>query len=516
MRLVSCSSGRARAAARGLAAALGTSAALGTFAALRPPRAHAQTPGRGSLDALARARDARLAHYSSYDPRQRNDDFRRVAPGETLTLVDHRGAGTVRRWWLTIAPRNDVAIQRQLIVRAYWDDEAEPSVEVPVSDFFGMGFGEWRDFASVPLNMTSGGYNSYWPMPFRRRARITVENRSSKVVDRLYYNVGVEAVDRLPDDALYFHAQFRRTTTRAGEPVVVLEAEGRGHYVGTLLAMQPLHGRSLWYLEGNERVFVDGERTPSVLGTGTEDYFSSGWYFDTGPYSAAYHGAPIKDTLSGRISAYRWHVEDPIPFKRRLAFTIEHGGTNDTPGTDYSSVAFWYQTHPHAPFPALPRRLLPAEPWRPRRIAGVIEGEALVGGARATAGSVREQDLGGFESETRSWSDARQLWWVESRPGARLTLPLRAPSAGVYEIVGYFTRAQDYGIVRAHVNGAALPTTVNGYAPAVAPTGPVSLGRAQLRAGTNELTLEIVGKDPRARGYSDGYLVGLDAIQLRP
>jgi hypothetical protein len=298
--------------------------------------------------------------------------------------------------------------------------------------------------------------------------------------------------------------------------VVVLEAEGRGHYVGTLLAMQPLHGRSLWYLEGNERVFVDGERTPSVLGTGTEDYFSSGWYFDTGPYSAAYHGAPIKDTLSGRISAYRWHVEDPIPFTRRLAFTIEHGGTNDTPGTDYSSVAFWYQTHPHAPFPALPRRLLPAEPWRPRRIAGVVEGESLVAGARATAGSVREQDLGGFESETRSWSDARQLWWVESRPGARLTLPLRAPSAGVYEIVGYFTRAQDYGIVRAHVNGAALPATVNGYAPAVEPTGPVSLGRARLRAGTNEFTLEIVGKDPRARGYSDGYLVGLDAIALRP
>src|SRR5215213_5968947 len=223
-------------------AASGATAPQAGAAAPVPAGAPALTLGRGSLEALVLPRKSRLAHYSSQDSTRRNDDFRRLQPGETVTLVDHQGAGIVRRWWLTIAPRNHTAIQRQLIVRCYWDGETEPSVEVPVSDFFGVGFGEWHDYVSLPLNMTSGGYNSYWPMPFQRRARITVENRSAVVVDRLYYNLAVEAVDRLPDSTLYFHAQFRRTTTARGEPVTLLEAEGRGHYVGTVLSMQPRRG----------------------------------------------------------------------------------------------------------------------------------------------------------------------------------------------------------------------------------------------------------------------------------
>jgi hypothetical protein len=496
-------------------AASGATAPQAGAAAPVSAGAPALTLGRGSLEALVLPRRSRLAHYSSQDSTRRNDDFRRLQPGETVTLVDHQGAGIVRRWWLTIAPRNHTAIQRQLIVRCYWDGETEPSVEVPVSDFFGVGFGEWHDYVSLPLNMTSGGYNSYWPMPFQRRARITVENRSAVVVDRLYYNLAVETFDRLPDSTLYFHAQFRRTRTVRGEPVTLLSATGRGHYVGTLLSMAPPRGRSLWYLEGNERVFVDGERAPSVLGTGTEDYFSSGWYFDTGPYSAPYHGATIKDTLTGRISTYRWHIEDPIPFTRRLEFTIEHGGTNDAPGVDYSSVAFWYQTHPHAPFPPLPAELLPIVPAPPDTIAGMLEAEAALAQARATAGTVRLQEMSEWEVDSTRWSGATQLWWVEARQGARLTLPLRAPRAGTFELVGYFTRATNYGDVRVHVNGRALSPVVRGYSPTVEPSGPISFGRVPLRRGINEVVLEIVGKDPRSQGYSDGYLVGVDGFVLR-
>jgi Protein of unknown function (DUF2961) len=490
--------------------------AIGLAVASTAALAHAQPPtAGGTLDALTLPRAARIAHYSSHDVRGRNDDYRRIAPGETLTLVDHRGAGIVRRWWVTIAPRNSVAIQRGLVVRCWWDDEAEPSVEVPVSDFFGVGFGEWRQYASAASNMTSGGYDTYWPMPFRRHAVITVENRSTVPVDAFYFNVDVETREALPDDALYFHAQFRRTTTVRGQPVTLVEAEGRGQYVGTVLSMQPSRGRRLWYLEGNERVFVDGDTTPSVIGTGTEDYFSSGWYFDTGPYSSLYHGLTIKDTLSGRVSAYRWHLQDPIPFARSLRFTIEHGGSNDAPGTDYSTVAFWYQTHPHRAFPKLPSVLLPAPPWTPTRLPGVIEAESLASRAHATAGSVRVQDMAAWEGDSASWSGGAQLWWVEARPGARLTLPLHAPTAGTYEITGYFTRAPDYGDVRVLVNGHALDTTVHGYAPSVAPSGPLVLGAATLRAGENPLVVEIVGKDPRAHGYSDGYLVGLDGFALR-
>lgn len=484
-------------------------------AVLYPCAARAQQTSGGTLDALTLSRPGRIAHYASTDPKHGNADFRRLAPGETLTLVDHRGAGIVRRWWLTIAPRNNVAIQRQLIVRCWWDDEPTPSVEVPVSDFFGVGFGQWVQYVSAPLNMTSGGYNSYWPMPFHHHARITVENRSAVTVDAFYYNVDVESVDRLPDSTLYFHAQFRRVTTVRGTPVTVLDAVGRGQYVGTMLAMQPRHSRAMFFLEGNEQVVVDGDSAHAIVGTGTEDYFSSGWYFDTGPYSAPYHGAPIKDTTSGRVSAYRWHIEDAIPFQRTLRFDIQHGGANDAPGTDYSSVAFWYQTHPHAPFPPLPSDLLPAEPWTPTRLPGMIEAEGLIRSAHVTGGELQVQDLSFEEDSTATWSDGRHLWWVNARPGARLTLPLPAPAAGSYELVGYFTRATDYGDVRLSVNGVALAPVVRGYSPTVRPTGPISFGRVRLRAGANTVVVEIVGKDPRSQGSGGGYFVGIDGFVLR-
>src|SRR5690606_31507566 len=141
----------------------------------------------GPLGDLYRAREGGLVHYSSVDPTGGNNDWRPIAPGESLTLVDHEGAGVVRRWWITIAPRNHREIQRQLIVRCFWDREAEPSVEVPVADFFGMGFGEWKDYISLPINMTSGGYNVYWPMPFREHARIEVVNTGSEPVTLFYY-----------------------------------------------------------------------------------------------------------------------------------------------------------------------------------------------------------------------------------------------------------------------------------------------------------------------------------------
>lgn len=481
-----------------------------TAAALAAPvMAQVDQLGRGTLGSLFLPRESRLVHYASTDPAGQNADFRAIVPGETLVLMDHEGAGIVRRWWATIAPRNHPEIQRHLIVRCYWDGEAEPSVEVPVSDFFGMGFGLWKDYVSLPLNMTSGGYNSYWPMPFKTGARITVENTASVPVTHFYYNLDVEAYDRLPDDVLHFHAQFRRTISAQDRPVTILETTGRGHYVGTLLAMQPLVGNHLGYLEGNQRIFIDGEEAPSIVGTGTEDYFSSGWYYDTGEYSAPYHGVTVKDEERGRINTYRWHIEDPIPFEQSLRFTIEHGGTNDAPGVEYTSVAYWYQTHPHPPFPPLPDDLMP----QAGALVPEIEAEALVGRASATGGEVQVQEMDQFEG---TWGGDAQLWWVEARPGDRLTLPLEAPAAGTYDLVGFFTRAQDYGIVRLHVNGEPLELLVDGFSPSVEPTGPLSFGPVPLRAGENELVIELIGKDVRSAGYADGYLVGVDGFLLRP
>lgn len=460
----------------------------------------------GPLGDLFLAKEGGLAHYSSYDTSGGNADFRVLAPGQTLVLVDHKGAGVLRRWWLTIAPRNVVEIHRSLIIRCWWDGEKEPSVEVPVSDFFGMGFGKWKDFISLPLNMTSGGYNAYWPMPFHRSARITVENRGPLPVSNFYYNIDIRTYDRLPKEALYFHAQYRQVRSRQGQPVTLLQTTGRGHYVGTLLSMQPQRGNSLGYLEGDERIYIDGERTPSIIGTGTEDYFSSGWYYDTGEYGAPYHGVTVKDD-SGRINTYRWHIEDPIPFKRSFKFDIEHGGTNDMPGVEYTAVAFWYQTHPRPSFPALPRNLMPlALSMKP-----TIEAESLLRNATVTGGELRTQDMSTFNGR---WSGNAQLWWVEAGPGDKLTLPITAPADGEYELTGFFTRAGDYGIFRTYLNGRPIGNLVDGYSDKVEPTGPVSFGPVQLKKGTNQLTLEIIGKEARAAGYSNGYLVGIDGFRL--
>ncbi|MBW3637296.1 MAG: DUF2961 domain-containing protein, partial [Armatimonadetes bacterium] len=450
------------------------------------------TLGAGSLGNLMFPRAGKMAHYSSYERNGGNADFRVVPPGETLTLVDHQGAGVVRRWWLTIAPFNNVELQRQGIIRCYWDGETTPSVEVPVSDFFGMGFGQWRDYISLPLNMTSGGYNCYWPMPFKRSARITFQNTSKRPVTSFYYNVDVETLPSLPPETLYFHAQFRRTVTEAGKPVTILNATGKGHYVGTLLSMQPLRSRSELYLEGDEQITIDGETRPSYIGTGTEDYFSSGWYYNTGVYSAPYHGVTITKDPNARINTYRWHIEDPIPFERSLRFEMEHGPRNDTPGVDYSSVAYWYQTHPRAPFPALPRDLMPPPPPVVARVAGMIEAELLPQPARASRGVVERQDMA--FSFNGQWSNEAQLWWREGQPGDTLRLVVDAPAAREYELVGYFTRAVDYGDFRLSVNGRQVGPLVSGYGTGVVPSGPISFGRVAMKSGANEIVLTLTGK----------------------
>ena len=229
-----------------------------------------------------------------------------------------------------------------------------------------------------------------------------------------------------------------------------------------------------------------------------------------------------------------WPALSPLAAKRQLVFydqrgrgatpappgakkaTIEHGGTNDTRDVDYSSVAFWYQTHPHAAFPPLPINLLPDSTGGVARFAGVIEAESLIGEARATAGTVQSQDMAEWESDSAAWSGGAQLWWTLARPGARLSLPIRVATAGRYDLTAWLTRAADYGNIRLTLNRRVLSPIVHGYAPDVSPTGPIDFGPVALKAGTNDLIIEIVGKDPESHGYSDGYLVGIDAFRLTP
>lgn len=482
-----------------------------SLAGILPAAAQSSTMGAGTLSNLIFPRGGKVLHVSSVDPTGGNADMRRVEPGQTFTIMDYKGGpGIIRRWWITIAPRNNKEIQRQLIVRCYWDGETNPSVEVPVSDFFGMGFGEWRDYQSLPLNMTSGGYNCYWAMPFHKSARITVENKSKVAVDALYYNLDVETHKSLPKNTLYFHAQFRRNRpTVNGKPYTILETTGKGQYVGTLMSMQAMQGRGLGYLEGDEQVRVDGEAKPSIDGTGTEDYFSSGWYYDTGVYSAPYHGVTIKDAVRGRINTYRWHIEDPIPFEKSLKFDIEHGPVNDV-RADYSSVAYYYQTHPHPPFPPLPRDLMPVEPDPIPKFPGLIEGEDDALKPNATGGTIEVQMMDAF---TGKWSGDGQLWWKPKTPGEKLTLEIDSGDAGVKELIGYFTMAPDYGDIKVRVNGNTGDGTIfKGFGQGVKPSGPFSFGKYPFQAGKNRIEIELVGKNTQ----SSDYLVGIDGFMLKP
>ncbi|HOX29138.1 MAG TPA: DUF2961 domain-containing protein, partial [bacterium] len=270
------------------------------------------------IDTLPFLKSYRTTQESSYDRTGGNEDYVSIEAGASATLADVKGAGCVSRIWITIASA-DLYILRRCVIRMFWDGETEPSVEAPIGDFFGVGFSQYRHFSSIPLGMTSGGYYCYFPMPFAKSARIEVENQSPKKITAFYYNIAFHKYESLkdPDKIAYFHARWRHEKTMPGSNYTLLEATGAGHYVGCNMNMQGSKPFSLWFLEGDEMIYVDGEQhPPAIHGTGTEDYFNSGWYFNKGEFSAPYHGLTIKDHITPRVSAYRFHIPDPIPFKK--------------------------------------------------------------------------------------------------------------------------------------------------------------------------------------------------------
>jgi hypothetical protein len=321
---------------------------------------------------------------SSYDRTGGNNDFRKIAPGGTLTLLDDSGPGIVTHIWITIASSEKYHLKK-LVLRMYWEDETSPSVEAPIGDFFGLGLGDYFLFESTPLSVAPDkALNCFFPMPFRKRARIAVTNEGKEDVDAFYFNIDYQALKTgLPADTLYFHAQYRQATPAKGwtnqwesndapavnakknldgeNNYVWMEAVGRGHYVG--VTMSVLQNQDGWWGEGDEMFFVDGEKLPSINGTGSEDYFLGAWDFGDHPFSYALYGAPVKggEFAGSRSSVYRFHLDSPIPFSKSLRATIEHGHANHR-SDNYFSVAYWYQTEPHAAFPVLP----PVEQRLPR------------------------------------------------------------------------------------------------------------------------------------------------------
>jgi hypothetical protein len=289
----------------------------------------------------------------------------------TFTLADVDGPGVIQHIWVT----THFSVWRSLILRVYWDDEETPSIEAPLGDFFCSGWNARCNVNSMPVAVNpSGGFNSYWPMPFRQHARITLENTSPEAISGIYFQI-TYALDEVPDDTAYFHAQWRRSNPLPYKEVHTLVdgIKGQGHYVGTYIAWGTNNNH--WWGEGEIKFYMDGDdEFPTICGTGTEDYFGGAWNFEDpyqperyGVFSTPFLGLPQviePDNYNRsqlRFGMYRWHIMDPIRFQEDLRVTIQALGWRSRGRylplqEDIASTVFWYQTEPHAPFPQLPDR----------------------------------------------------------------------------------------------------------------------------------------------------------------
>jgi hypothetical protein len=288
----------------------------------------------------------------------------RIQSGETVTLAEISGSGAIQHIWMT--PTGN---WRFSIIRMYWDDETEPSVECPVGDFFCMGWGEYAPLSSLAVCVNPGSaFNCYWPMPFHKKCRITMENINDAEAMTLYYQIDYTLTE-VPADAGYFHAQFRRSNPNTTSVYTIADGiKGKGQFVGVYLAWGV--NNNGWWGEGEIKFYLDGDnKFPTICGTGTEDYFCGSYNFDRNgkytefctPYSGLVQVIRPDGTYKSqqRFGLYRWHIADPIRFEKDLKITIQdlgwrQGGRYLPQQSDISSVCFWYQANPHAAYPKLP------------------------------------------------------------------------------------------------------------------------------------------------------------------
>ena len=337
--------------------------------------------GLNSLDKLVKIRkDIKRKRISSYDKTGANMDNIIMHPRTSHELCNIKGAGIIKHFWVTIASE-DPHYLRKAVLRMWWDNEANPSVEVPVGDFFGVGHGKTVNYWSLPLSMgpqDGKGFNCFFPMPFSNNARIELENEADTLLI-LYYYVDFEEHEKIDSSYGRFHATWRRENPCKGREYrkdkriglffkrnkthvndyLILEAEGEGHYVGCHLDIHNLQTKqnrhkkdSYWPGEGDDYIEIDDAET-ILYGTGTEDYFNTSWS-PSQYYCSPYYGItmPGGKNYSGQISYYRYHIEDPIYFHKNIKVKIEHGHANQR-SDDYSSTGYWYQIEPHKKFETL-------------------------------------------------------------------------------------------------------------------------------------------------------------------
>ncbi len=354
---------------------------LGGTAVTAAPLAAQQVAGGQFrfLPGYARAHTYRSLKQSSYQRDGGNADRYQIPPGATQEVFNAKGPGLITHIWFTIAAQQSINHLKEIVLRAWWDDEPKPSIETPIGDFFGLNLGQYFVYQSAFLNCSAiRALNCYLAMPFRRSGRLSVTNEGKNPVGAFYVNIDYQLVPALPDDVLYLHAQYRQAQPNAATTTdwrtnadankllnpdgkrnyVYCEARGRGHLMGVTLGI--LQNQEFWAGEGDDMIFIDDESKPAIVGTGSEDYFCGAWNFggrDTAiPFAHLYNGAPYMvstEHVGGRYCLYRWHGDNPVTFTKYLRHTMEHGHANHRADNFYS-CCYWYQTEPHLDFHALP------------------------------------------------------------------------------------------------------------------------------------------------------------------
>ena len=351
-----------------------TSASAEGNALAPPPKPTDAVPEE--LFSQAKLRSYKNGRSSSWDRSGGNGDAVPVAPGGTAKILDLTGAGVITHLWFTIAS-DDRHHLKNLVLRAWWDGETTPSIEVPIGDFFGLGLGDYYVYQSALTAVASvKALNAYFQMPFASGARMTVTNEGKEPTDALYFAVDYVTMPSIPSDVARFHAQYRQAAPCKGvsndwtsngdasangiknldgkDNYVFFEATGKGHFVGVTQSV--LQNQEGWFGEGDDMIFIDGDTMPTINGTGTEDYYNGAWDFSSEPFAFMHNGAPYitgAEKIGSRYCLYRWHTESPIAFEKSIRVTIEHGHGNCR-SDDFYTVGYWYQTEPHAAFPTLP------------------------------------------------------------------------------------------------------------------------------------------------------------------
>jgi len=385
-----------------------------------------------------------------------NSDSLKIGKGETKVVALLPGPGEIKHIWMT-ASSLDIRYPRALVLRIYWDGSDIPSVETPVGDFFAVGNGMLATVNSLPVKVSSygRGYNCYWQMPFRKGAKITITNQSNRAPATCYFQVDWVKYDREPESVMYFHARYHQEyPPKIGEPYTVFIGKGRGHYVGTVLSSQ--NGIGHWFGEGDDLFYIDGEKEPSIIGTGTEDYFNDAWNMRV--HSGLFTGCTVFEPRApdSRVTAYRWHILDPIIFSKSLKFIIERRGFIMTskgelidhfkPRPDYwSSVSFWYQdsiAQPWCDFPPYQERVNPEI---------ILHLPKIVDKIRHSSGIALEVNPYNRATWTKPWFRVKN-----ETVGSWIEIPFEIKEEGRYSISLYQLLREDNGIWKVYIDGREL------------------------------------------------------------